>query len=61
MPIEIEPEVKKRLNQTQVFIIVPEEVELLHETLLLPLQSLRYSVHFPKMKQKSKHNILRDS
>jgi len=28
-------------------IHLPEEVELLHETLLLPLQSFSYSIHFP--------------
>lgn len=32
-------------------LILPEEVQLLHETLLLSLQSLRYSVHFPETRE----------
>lgn len=32
-------------------LIVPEEVELLHETLLLSLQPLSDSVHFPETRR----------
>lgn len=39
-------------------LIVPEEVQLLHETLLLPLQPLSDSVHFPEMKQDDKDRLV---
>lgn len=39
-------------------LIVPEEVQLLHETLLLSLQPLGHSVHFPEMKQDDKERLV---
>lgn len=40
-------------------LIIPEEVKLLHETLLLSLQSLSYSVHFPETGQNDKLSALK--